>query len=183
MGLLRRRVRPVAEAAEGTHLVPAGSHSRGEGVRQGLGPGLGRLASLRQARRTNPADLPDDHPPRPQGREEGLQGTRPRPPAGRRPSATRRTGCARVGQRHAAHRHSDARTPHRPRLADRLPAPFLRTRPQPGRGRVGTSEEKPGQPRCLQHRPAGRPRQDPAEEDAIPLRPPRRLHHRDRPHP
>jgi hypothetical protein len=72
---LRRRGRPIIKAAEGTHLVPPWPHPDRFRVRQGIRPGLDRGTDLCQTRRADPVDLPDDHPPRPQEREERVPET------------------------------------------------------------------------------------------------------------
>jgi DDE superfamily endonuclease len=60
-------------------------------------------------------------------------------------------------------------------LADRLPAPAVCARTRPGRAGLVAPEKIPGQPGQAQPRPADRPDQDPAQADAVPARPPRRL--------
>jgi hypothetical protein len=67
---------------------------------------------------------------------------------------------------------------------DRLPAPAVCPRAQPGRAGLVAPQAIPGQPGQTQPRPAHRPDQDPAQADAVPARPARRLprQHRTRPH-
>jgi transposase len=61
LAVLRRRVRPGAEAAEGTHLGPPRPHPGGTGDRRPRHAGLAGRADRRQARAPAPDDLP--HPP------------------------------------------------------------------------------------------------------------------------
>src|ERR1017187_7846035 len=80
-----------------------------------------------------------------------------------------------LGQPQHPRQRGDARV-HRisPRLADRGPAARLRPRPQPRRRGLGEHEERPGQPRGQQRRPARRHRPEPAQGHRRAFNPPRR---------
>ena len=68
-------------------------------------------------------------------------------------------------------------------LAEGLPAPAVCQRAESSRAGLVELEKVAGQPRQAGHRPADRADQDPAQEDAVPARPPRRLPGQDRARP
>ncbi|AJC53672.1 IS630 family transposase [Streptomyces sp. 769] len=65
---------------------------------------------------------------------------------------------------------------------DCLPLPFVHARPQPGRGRVGPSEEQPELPGPFEHRRTRRTGPHAPEMNAVSARVARRIRRRDRTH-
>src|SRR6266498_1880166 len=104
--------------------------------------------------------------------------------AGRRTPTARRPCRRDLGQPQRPRQRRNGRTGRRPLMADHLPAPAVSARTQPGRARVITSQAIPGQPGQAQHQPADRAGEAPAQANAVPAQPPRRLPgpHRPRPH-
>src|SRR5215469_6309046 len=173
---LRRRVRPGLKAAQGPHLGPPRHHARGEGHRLWQPARVAGRAHRRQAWAPAPADLPRPQGPRaPRRPAQGVHRGGLRPAARRRAPATRRPRRRRVGQPEHSYQRRDDRPDRGPGLADRVPAPALRPRAEPGRAGVVAPQALPRQPHQARPQPAHGPGQDPAQADAVPARPPPRL--------
>src|SRR4051794_30411473 len=171
---LRRRVRPGAQAAHGTHLGAPRADPGGARDRPERPTAVGGGTGCYQTRAAAAADLP--HPPTPPQRwAQRLHRGRLRRPARRRPPAARRPDRAGLGQPEHPRVRRDGRTDRGPALVDRVPAAAVRPRAQSGRAGVGAPEAVAGQPDQAHDRRADRAGEDATQADAVPPRPARRL--------
>ncbi|MEV4475794.1 transposase [Nonomuraea salmonea] len=90
MELLRRRSRPIAEAAQGPYLVPPWTPPRRHRLGQELRPHQPGQTALRQTGTTNPAALPHHDLPATQTRTQRVRRERLRPLTRRRSPTTPR---------------------------------------------------------------------------------------------
>jgi hypothetical protein len=114
-------------------------------------------------------------PPAWQGPAQGIHRDRLRRAARRRAPAARRPHRRRVGQPEYPRQRRDDRSGRGPGVADGVPAPAVCTRAEPGRAGLVSPQALPGQPHQTRPQPAHRADQDPAQGDAVPAQPPRRL--------
>src|SRR3954452_11635671 len=164
---LRRRVRPGAQAAHGTHLGAPRADPGGARDPSERSTAVGGGTVCYQARSAPATDLPHPRTP-PQRWAHRLHRGRLRRSARRRPPAARRPDRADLGQPEHPRQRRDGRTDRGAALADRLPTAVVCPRAQPGRVGLVAPEAVAGQPDQAHPRRADHAGEDPAETDAVP---------------